>query len=122
MGKKTVIIGASTNTARYSYLAAGMLTEYGHEVVPVGIKKGAIFGNEILDLRKKPAIENVNTVTLYIGQRHQSEWYDYVLSLKPERVIFNPGAENSEWMQILSNKGIDAMEACTLVMLRTNQF
>ena len=122
MNKKTVIVGASTNLKRYSYIAAGMLSEYGHEIVPVGIKKGEIFGVEILDIRKKPKIENVNTVTLYIGQRHQPEWYDYLISLRPERIIFNPGAENSDLVQMLTAAGIEPIEACTLVMLRTGQF
>lgn len=122
MNKKTVIVGASTNPSRYSSIAAGMLTEYGHEIVPVGIKKGEVFGVEIQDIRKKPKIENVNTVTLYIGQRHQPEWYDYLISLKPERIIFNPGTENPELSQMLTKAGIEPIEACTLVMLRTSQF
>ena len=122
MNMKTVIVGASTNPSRYSYIASGMLKEYGHEIVPVGIKKGEVFGVEILDILKKPKIENVNTVTLYIGQRHQPEWYDYLISLKPKRIIFNPGTENPELSQMLTEVGIEPMEACTLVMLRTSQF
>ncbi len=122
MNKKTVIVGASTNPSRYSYIAAGMLTEYGHEIVPVGIKKGEIYEVEIQDIRKKPKIENVNTVTLYIGPRHQPEWYDYLISLKPARIIFNPGTENPELSRMLTKEGIEPIEACTLVMLRTRQF
>jgi predicted CoA-binding protein len=122
MNNKTVIIGASTNPSRYSYIAAGMLASYGHEIVPVGIKKGEIHGREILDLRKKPGIESVDTVTLYIGSVHQPEWYDYILSLKPKRVIFNPGTENDEFIKRLSETGVEAIEACTLVMLRTGQY
>ena len=122
MNMKTVIVGASTNPSRYSYIASGMLKEYGHEIVPVGIKKGEVFGVEILDILKKPKIENVNTVTLYIGQRHQPEWYDYLISLKPKRIIFNPGTENPELSQMLTEAGIEPIEACTLVMLRTSQF
>ncbi len=122
MNKKTVIVGASTNPSRYAYIAAGMLTEYGHEIVPVGIKKGEIYGVEIQDIRKKPKIENVNTVTLYIGPRHQPEWYDYLISLKPARIIFNPGTENPELSRMLTKESIEPIEACTLVMLRTRQF
>ncbi len=122
MKKKTVIVGASTNPSRYAYLACEILTRYGHEIVPVGIKKGEVFGNEILDLRMKPKITNVDTVTLYIGPRHQSVWIDYILSLKPVRVIFNPGTENDDFIKRVNDSGAEALEACTLVMLRTGQF
>jgi uncharacterized protein len=122
MSKKTVIIGASTNPARYAFLAAEMLAKYGHEIVPVGIKKGEVQGKDILPLQEKPRIENVDTVTLYIGPRHQPEWYDYILSLKPKRIIFNPGTENDELQQQATQKGIEPLEACTLVMLRTGQY
>lgn len=122
MSKKTVIVGATTNTGRYAYLAAEMLTEYKHEIVPIGIKTGEVLGNKILDIRQKPVIENVDTVTLYIGPQHQPEWYNYILSLKPRRIIFNPGTENNEFEQLAEEQGIEALEACTLVMLRTRQF
>ena len=120
--KKTVIIGATPNQSRYAYLAAGMLTQYNHDVIPVGIKKGIVFGKTIEDLAKKPPITDVDTVTLYIGPQHQPEWYQYILSLKPKRIIFNPGTENEEFEKLAEEKGIEALEACTLVMLRTNQF
>ncbi len=122
MSKKTVIIGASPNPSRYAYIAARMLMDYGHEIVPVGIKKGEVFGHEIQDLRKKEKIENIDTVTLYIGARHQPEWYDYIVSLKPARVIFNPGTENPEFIQKVTDSGSEAIEACTLVMLRSGQY
>src|SRR5690349_4849675 len=120
--KKTVIIGASPNPSRYAYLAAGMLTEYKHEIVPVGIKKGELFGQQIRDIRQKPVIDNVDTVTLYIGPQHQGEWYDYILSLKPKRIIFNPGTENEEFEQRAEAEGVEALQACTLVLLRSHQF
>lgn len=120
--KKTVIIGASTNPSRYSFLAAEMLTDYGHEIVPVGIKKGSVSGKPILDLRQKPPINDVDTVTLYIGPQHQPEWSDYILGLKPKRIIFNPGTENDLLMKQASRQGIETLEACTLVMLRTRQY
>src|SRR5689334_12316629 len=99
-----------------------MLTEYDHEIVPVGIKTGTVSGKEILDLRKKPSIDGVDTVTMYIGTRHQPEWYDYILSLKPKRIIFNPGTENEEFEKLAEAKGIEATEACTLVLLRSHQY
>lgn len=120
--KKTVIIGATPNPERYAYKAAHMLTEYGHPIVPVGIKKGEVAGEPIQDIRETPAIEDVDTVTLYIGPRHQPEWYDYIRSLAPKRVIFNPGTENPEFEAQLREKGIAPTEACTLVLLRTNQY
>lgn len=120
--KKTVIIGATTNQGRYAYLAARMLTEYKHEIVPVGIKDGAVFGKEILDIFKKPPIENVHTVTMYIGPQRQPEHIDYILGLKPKRIIFNPGTENEEFIRRAEEKGIEALEACTLVMLRSYQY
>ncbi len=120
--KKTVIIGASTNPSRYSFLAADNLVSKGHNIVPVGIRRGSVQGKEILDIRTKPAIEDVDTVTMYIGPRHQPEWYDYILSLNPRRVIFNPGTENPELERLLMERGIQFLEACTLVMLRTGQY
>jgi uncharacterized protein len=120
--KKTVIIGASPNPSRYAYLAADMLMEYQHEIVPVGIKKGELFGHQILDIRKKPPIDHVDTVTLYIGPQHQPEWYDYILSLKPNRIIFNPGTENEEFETLAEQNGVEALEACTLVLLRSHQY
>lgn len=120
--KKTVIIGATPDRSRYAFLAAQMLQEYRHEIVPVSIKKGNVLGNEILDLRQKPPIPDVDTVTLYIGTRNQPEWYDYILSLRPKRIIFNPGTENDEFERMAEAQGIEALQACTLVMLRSLQY
>ena len=120
--KKTVIIGATENPSRYAYLAAEMLQEYGEEFVPVSIKRGNVFGKEILDLRTQPLIEAVDTITLYINPRHQKEWYHYFYQLKPKRVIFNPGTENPELEKSLEERGIRTLEACTLVMLRSGQY
>jgi uncharacterized protein len=121
--KKTVIIGATPNPSRYAYLAANMLTEYGHEIVPLSIhKEGQVAGQEILDLRAKPAVTGVDTVTLYIGPQRQPEWYDYILGLHPKRIIFNPGTENEEFEKLAEAQGVEATEACTLVLLRSRQF
>ncbi|MEO8471710.1 MAG: CoA-binding protein [Chryseolinea sp.] len=122
LGKKTLVIGATDNPARYAYLAANMLAEYNHEVVPMGIKKGQVAGKDILNIREKPNVENVDTITLYIGPRHQPEWYDYLVGLKPRRIIFNPGTENEEFEKLAEEKGIKVEEACTLVLLRSKQF
>lgn len=120
--KKTVVVGATPNPSRYAYLAATMLAEYKFESVLLGIKKGDINGNKILDIREKPAIADVDTLTLYIGPQRQPEWYDYLLGLKPKRIVFNPGTENEEFEALARKQGIETLEACTLVMLRSRQF
>ena len=122
MGKKTVIMGATPNQSRYAYLAAQMLTEYNHEIVPLGLRKGEVFGKEILDIRKKPTISDVDTVTVYVSPSNQRDWYEYIMSLNPRRIIFNPGAENDQFAKLAEEKGIEATYACTLVLLRSNQF
>ena len=119
---KTVIIGASPNPSRYAYLAAQFLRSKKHEFVPVGIKKGEVQGQPILQITDKPEIKDVDTITMYVGPPRQIPWYDYILSLKPRRIIFNPGSENPELEKLAQSKGVEVIEACTLVMLRTNQF
>lgn len=122
MSKKTVIIGATTNPERYAYFAAGRLKQNDHTIVPVGIKKGDVFEEEILDLREKPEIPDVDTVTMYIGTRNQAEWMDYILSLNPNRIIFNPGTENPSFQEKANAQGIETLNACTLVMLSSNTY
>lgn len=120
MLKPTVIIGATTNPDRYAYKAAERLIENGYTIFPVGIKKGLVFGNEI-----KPfgtPCENVDTITLYVNPQVQKEYYDYILNLNPKRIIFNPGTENPELEELANKKGIEVQEACTLVLLATNQY
>jgi hypothetical protein len=99
-----------------------MLAEYNFETVLLGIKKGDVEGNEILNIRERPEISDVHTITLYIGPQRQPEWYDYLLGLKPKRIIFNPGTENQEFEKLAADQGIEALEACTLVLLRSRQF
>jgi hypothetical protein len=120
--KKTVIFGATTNPARYAYLAADMLKQYGYDFVPVGIKEGAVFGKQILPLAQHPPVTDVDTITLYVGPQNQPPWYAYILGLRPRRIIFNPGSENPELAQLARQAGIETLEACTLVMLRTGQY
>lgn len=118
--KKTVVFGASPNPERYAYRAVHALLQKGHEVVPVGIKKGEVGGLPIL--QGHPEIEDVDTVTLYIGEERQKEHYDYILGLHPKRIIFNPGAENPELFALAREKGIETEEACTLVMLSVGNY
>ena len=120
--KRTAILGASTNPARYSYMAANSLTEKGHEIIPVGIKKGEVFGEEILDIREKPRLDEVDTVTMYMGSIHQTEYYDYILSLNPKRIIFNPGTENPTFEKMAQKANIEVVHGCTLVMLSVGNY
>ncbi len=120
MSKKTIVLGASTNPTRYSYLAVQRLKNKQHEVVPVGIKKGTIEGIEIRN--DLPQEEAVDTVTLYLNPERQKQYYDYILSLKPKRVIFNPGTENAELVNILKKEGIETEIACTLVLLNLGAY
>lgn len=119
---KTLIVGASTNPSRYAFIAANMFHERGLDFVPIGIKKGEVFGKEIIDLRTKPELQDIHTITLYLGPSNQIEWMDYLISLDPKRIIFNPGTENPEFYKRATKAGIEVVTACNLVMLRTGQF
>lgn len=117
---KTLIIGASSNPERYANMALRSLLKHQHEVVAVGLKKETVEGVAI-ETEKIP-FEGIHTVTLYLNPMRQQEYYDYILRLKPERVIFNPGTENPEFYRLLEANGIGYEIACTLVLLATNQF
>ncbi|MBT0608336.1 CoA-binding protein [Aequorivita echinoideorum] len=118
--KKTLVIGASLNPGRYSNIAINRLVRYGHEVEAIGLKKGEVAGVEIST--DKENFDGIDTVTLYMNPKRQGEYYDYIVSLKPKRVIFNPGTENPELYKILREKNIESEVACTLVLLGTNQY
>ncbi|MBA3706256.1 MAG: CoA-binding protein [Bacteroidetes bacterium] len=120
MGKKTVVIGASDNPDRVSNQAVINLNRKGHEVIPVGIKDGMIDGMAII--KGRPAVIDVDTVTLYIGPKNQPEWYEYIISLNPKRVVFNPGTENPEFAELLQKNNIETEEACTLVLLSVGNY
>lgn len=118
--KKTLIIGASDNPERYSYKAAERLLKHGHEIELVGIRSVEVFGKQV-DTEMKH-YGNIDTVTMYVGPQNQPQYYAYILSLSPKRVIFNPGTENYEFESRLKSAGIETEEACTLVMLGTGQY
>ena len=118
--KKTLVLGASANPSRYSYLALQRLRSHGHPVVAIGKKKTSV-GDVEIETEKKE-LDNIDTVTLYLNPVRQKEYYDYILSLKPKRIIFNPGAENDELSNLAKKNNIQPMEACTLVMLSTGQY
>ena len=118
--KKTLVLGASDNPSRYSYLAVHRLRRYGHPVVAIG-RKNSLVGDVPIEKEKKE-FSDVHTVTLYLNQLHQKEYYNYILALKPHRIIFNPGAENEELADLAIKSGITPVEACTLVLLSTGQY
>ena len=118
--KKTVVLGASDNPARYSYLAVNKLRAFNHPVVAIGKKEGKVADVEVI--KEQPVITDVDTVTLYLNAQNQQQYYDYILSLHPKRIIFNPGAENEELEKLAAENGIKPLEACTLVMLSTGQY
>jgi len=117
---KTLIIGASNNPERYAYLAAEKLLKYGHDIELIGKRAEVIFERTI-DTEKKE-FEDIDTVTMYISEKFQSEYYEYIISLNPRRVIFNPGTENPEFEDLLIKNDIHVEEACTLVLLGTGQY
>lgn len=120
MKKKTLVLGASLNPARYSHLAINRLVSKNQFTVALGLKSGMVNGvsieTEMVDF------EDIDTITLYLNAKRQEQYYDYILSLEPKRVIFNPGTENPELYKLLEEHGIKFENACTLIMLSTNQY
>ena len=118
--KKTLVLGASENPARYSYLALKKLSAHHHPVIAVGRKEGKV-GDVII--HKDHVVEgNVDTVTLYLNPKNQVQYYDYILGLQPRRIIFNPGTENEELIRKAKDNNIEPFIGCTLVMLSTGQY
>ena len=120
MSRYTLVIGASENPERYSNKAIRKLKQYGHKIAAIGSRAGNVEG--VTFSKEKIQFEEIDTVTLYIGARHQPEYYDYILSLKPKRIIFNPGTENTALESLAKEHHIQTMDACTLVLLGTGQY
>ncbi len=118
--KKTLVIGASENPARYSFVAIKSLRKHGHPVVGIGNRAGKVA--DVAFSKERPKEGGINTVTLYLSAKHQEEYYDYIISLRPKRIIFNPGAENEILTKMAKDKGIQVMDACTLVLLSTGSY
>lgn len=118
--KKVLVLGASSNTERYSFMATSLLKSKGHQVFAIGNKKGLI--DTINIVVETTPFEDIHTVTLYLSAKNQLPYYDYIIGLNPKRVIFNPGTENPELEKLLSKNNIPFEESCTLVLLSTNQF
>ena len=120
MTKRTLVVGASEKPYRYSNKAIRLLRRYDHPVVAIGLREGKV---EDVEIKKGfPDFEEIHTVTLYVGPPRQPQFYDYILGLRPERIIFNPGTENDEFEEMAAEKGIEVVENCTLVMLSSGLF
>ena len=118
--KKTLVLGGSIKPVRFANKAILKLREYGHPVVSVGLKEGAVLD---VDIQKgKPDFKDIHTVTLYLNPKNQVQYYDYLFSLNPKRIIFNPGTENAELSKMALEKDIQVVEYCTLILLDTNTF
>ena len=117
----TAVLGVTPNPERYAFRAVEKLTEHEFPSVALGFRKGTIAGVPILTEWPKE-IDNLRVVSMYIGPARQPEFYDYIMGLHPEKVIFNPGTENEELYQLLNQEGILYEEACTLVLLSTGAF
>jgi predicted CoA-binding protein len=120
MDKPTVVIGASPDPSRYGYKAVRALQDHRHTVYGVSIKEGEV--NGLVIEKKKNHYQNIHTVTLYVAPRNQEYWIDYVLSLKPKRIIFNPGTENPDFIKKAEEQGIECVIGCTLVMLAIGNY
>ena len=117
---KTLVLGASPNPARYSFLAIERLRTHQQPVIAVVRRKCSVAG---VDISTEPVMsDEVDTVTLYMNPRNQEAYYNYILDLHPRRIIFNPGTENPELLKMAREKNIETVVACTLVMLSTNQY
>lgn len=117
---KTLVLGASTNPSRYSFMAMERLRKHGIEVEAIGLRSGKVADVEIQT--GTPALNNIDTITMYVGAQNQPPFYDYLISLNPRRVIFNPGAENPEFEAKLRENGVEVLTACTLVMLSVGNY
>ena len=120
MKKKTLVFGASPNPQRYAHIAANRLLDHGHDIELVGRRAGEIRGHQIQT--DWPTLEDIDTITLYMGPQNQPEFYDYILDHEPRRIIFNPGTENHVLQKKAEEKGIETEYACTLVMLATGSY
>lgn len=120
MNYKTLVIGASTNPQRFSYLAIKSLVKHNVEVVAIGLKSGEVDGVSISTDR--PIYEGIHTISLYLNAERQREYLDYLIALKPKRIIFNPGTENGELLKLARANGIESVFDCTLVMLNNGKY
>ena len=114
--KITLVLGASSKPGRVSGEAVLKLRAAGHEVRAVGMQE-EMLGDVLIQKEKPFPIENLHTVSLYLNPERQKEYYDYIISLKPKRILFNPGTENEALKKLAHQNQIETEEACTLVLI-----
>lgn len=114
------MLGGSTNPGRYSNRAIRKLLSYGYPVVSIGNREGTV--EDVTIETETQEFDDIHTVTIYLGARNQQQYHDYIIGLKPQRIIFNPGAENSELSALAQKENIEVVEYCTLILLDTNTF
>lgn len=117
---KTLVLGASDKPDRFSYLAIKSLVNHSVEVFAIGARMGNVEGVEIIT--QKIDIDNIHTVTLYLNSKNQASYIDYIIGLKPKRIIFNPGTENPELLIKARENKINVIFDCTLVMLKNGSY
>ncbi len=118
--KNVAILGASDDKDRYSYMAFRLLKDHGYLPVPIHPSLGEIEGEKVFkSLSEAPSAD---TLTLYVNPKISSQMMADIIKFGAKRVIFNPGTENPELREKLHQNGVEVLEACTLVMLKTGQF
>lgn len=115
-----MVLGATPNKKRFAHTCVKSLIRYGYNVIPLGVKEGEIAGQPIVT--EKRSVKNLHTITIYLNAENQKNYYDYIIQQDPKRIIFNPGAENPELKSKAEQKGIEVVEACTLIMLNSGTF
>jgi predicted CoA-binding protein len=118
--RKIVVLGASPNPERFSYQAVQSLLQRNYTVIAVGIRPGFIGNLPIV--AGMPDVASVDSLLLYIGPGHQKDYYESIIKLQPKRVIFNPGTENPELIDLCKKARIEVVLDCSLVMLVTGRF
>lgn len=118
--KKNLVIGGSIKPERFSNKAIRKLVKYGFPVVSIGLREGKV--GEVKIETGMPDFTNIHTITMYVGKAKQPAYYDYLIGLKPKRIIFNPGTENDEFIELAQKQGIETIEFCTLIMLGDGSF
>ncbi len=118
--KKTLVLGGSLNPGRYANRAIRKLRSYGHPVFSIGNKEGTV--EDVVIQKGTPFFNDLHTVTVYLSAKNQKQYYDYIIGLRPQRVIFNPGAENPKMAELARKYNIEVIEYCTLILLDTHTF
>jgi len=118
--RKTLVLGASLKPNRFSNKAVRELRMYHVPQVAVGLREGTI--GDVPVVTGCPQADDIHTITMYIGPARQPFYYEYIFSLNPRRIIFNPGTENPELKELAEKRNIEVVTECTIVMLELGLF